>query len=162
MLYKTQGIALKTTNYADNSIVVHIFTDMFGMQAYLINGARKPKARIPANLFQPLHLLDLVVYHKESNGLQRIKEARPRPVLKKITMDITRGAVGLLPNELLYKVLRGQSPDCFLFNFIQQSVICLDETDNPLPSLHLVFLIRLGGFFGFLPLYHPRQQRRYF
>lgn len=162
MLYKTQGIALKTTNYADNSIVVHIFTDMFGMQAYLINGARKPKARIPGNLFQPLHLLDLVVYHKESNGLQRIKEARPRPVLKEIPMDITRGAIALFLNEILYKVLHGQSPDSFLFNFIQQSVIWLDETDKPLPNFHLVFLIKLSRFFGFLPLYHPQQQYPYF
>src|SRR5690606_41452705 len=95
MLYKTPGIALKTTNYADNSIVVHIFTETFGMQSYLINGARKLKARLPANLFQPLHLLDLVVYYKESNGLQRIKEAHPRPLLKeKIGRASCRERVG--------------------------------------------------------------------
>lgn len=162
MLHKTQGIALKTTNYADNSIVVHVFTETFGMQSYLINGARKPKARISANLFQPLHLLDLVVYYKETNGLQRIKEVRPRPILKEIPMDITKGSLALFLNEILYKVLRHQSPDTFLFNFIQQSIIWLDETDRRLANFHLIFLIKLSRFLGFLPLHHHNQRYPYF
>lgn len=162
MLHKTQGIALKATNYADNSIVVHVFTEAFGMQSYLIQGARKPKARISANLFQPLHLLDLVVYYKESNGLQRIKEARPYPVLKEIPLDITKGSIAIFLNEILYKVLRYQSPDAFLFNFIQQSVIWLDETDQPLANFHLVFLIKLSRFLGFLPLRLNDQSYPYF
>ncbi|PRD48792.1 DNA repair protein RecO [Sphingobacterium haloxyli] len=162
MLHKTHGIALKTTNYADNSIVAHIFTQTFGMQSYLINGARKPKARIPANLFQPLHLLDLVVYHKESNGLQRIKEVHPRPVLKEIPMDITKSSIALFLNEILYKVLHHQSPDAYLFNFIQQSIIWLDETDERLANFHLIFLIKLSRFLGFLPLHHHNQKHPYF
>ncbi|MBD1433364.1 DNA repair protein RecO [Sphingobacterium sp. DN00404] len=162
MLYKTPGIALKTTNYADNSIVVHIFTETFGMQSYLINGARKLKARLPVNLFQPLHLLDLVVYYKESSGLQRIKEAHPRPVLKEIPLEITKGSIALFLNEILYKVLRHQSPDPFLFNFIQQSIIWLDETKKSLANFHLIFLIKLSRFLGFLPLHHHKQQYPYF
>jgi len=162
MLHKTPGIALKTTNYTDNSIVVHIFTETFAMQSYLINGARKPKARIPANLFQPLHLLDLVVYNKESNGLQRIKEAYPRPLLIDIPLDIVKGSLALFLNEILYKVLRHQSPDAFLFNFVQQSIIWLDETDKPLSNFHLIFLIKLSRFLGFLPLHHHKQQYAYF
>lgn len=162
MLHKTPGIALKTTNYADNSIVVHIFTEAFGMQSYLINGARKPKARILANLFQPLHLLDLVVYHKESNGLQSIKEAHQNPVLREIPLDIMKGSMAIFLNEILYKVLRNQSPDPVLFNFIQQSIIWLDETDHRLTNFHLVFLIKLSRFLGFLPLHRDRHTQPYF
>lgn len=162
MLYKTLGIALKTTNYADNGIIAHIFTEAFGMQSYLINAARKPKARISANLFQPLHLLDLIVYHKESIGLQRIKEARQYPVLKEIPLDITKSSMAIFLNEILYKLLRQQSPDSSLFNFIQQSIIWLDETDQSLANFHLVFLIKLSRFLGFLPLYQQRQQQVYF
>jgi len=162
MLHKTAGIALKTTHYADNSIVVHIFTEVFGMQSYLINGARKLKARISANLFQPLHLLDLVVYYKDTAGLQRIKEARQYPVLKEIPLDITKGSIAIFLNEILYKVLRHQSPDPFLFNFIQQSAIWLDETEQGLANFHLVFLIKLSRFLGFLPLQQPNRKLPYF
>ncbi|MDR2283209.1 MAG: recombination protein O N-terminal domain-containing protein, partial [Sphingobacterium sp.] len=45
MLQKTKGIALKTTNYSESSIVAQIFTENLGLQSYLINGARKPKAK---------------------------------------------------------------------------------------------------------------------
>ena len=162
MLHKTQGIALKVTNYSDSSIVVHLFTEIFGMQAYLVNGARKPKARISANLFQPLQPLDLVVYHKDGNGLQRIKEVRPLPLLKKIPLDISKGSVSLFLNEILYKVLRQQSPDPFLFTFIQQSIIWLDETDLRLANFHLIFLIKLSRFLGFLPLQQNNRQLPYF
>lgn len=152
MLHKTKGIALKTTSYSENSIVAHIYTEAYGMQAYLINGAKKPKAKIHASLFQPLHPLDMVVYYKESNSLQRIKEAHQVPVLKHIPLDIIKSSMALFLNEVLYKALRNQSPDPFLFQFVQQSIAWLDETDSNLANFHLVFLIKLSRFLGFLPL----------
>ncbi|MFD1769322.1 DNA repair protein RecO [Sphingobacterium suaedae] len=162
MLYKTKGIALKTTNYSENSIVVHIFTETFGMQSYLINGAKKPRAKISANLFQPLHPLDMVVYHKENNGLQRMKEVHQLPVLREIPLDITKSSIALFLNEILYKVLRQQSPDPFLFNFIEKSIGWLDETPHNLANFHLVFLIKLSRFLGFLPLQPTTSHLPYF
>ncbi|HLS93938.1 DNA replication and repair protein RecO [Sphingobacterium allocomposti] len=152
MLHKTRGVALKTTNFSENSVVAHIFTETFGMQSYLVQGAKKSRAKISANLFQPLHPLDMVVYHKANNGLQRIKEVHQIPVLHHIPLDITKSALAIFLNEVLYKVLRQQSPDPALFNFIQQSVIWMDQTTTKLTNFHLVFLVRLSRFLGFLPL----------
>lgn len=162
ILEKTKGIALKTTNYSESSLVVHIFTEAFGMQSYLINGAKKPKAKIAANLFQPLHTLDLVVYYKENNSLQRIKEAQQSPVLKHIPLDITKSSLSLFINEILYKVLREQSPDPFLFTFIQQAILWLDESTTNLSNFHLVFLTKLSRYLGFLPLRHTEISMPYF
>lgn len=162
MLHKTAGIALKTTNYSESSIVVHIYTEMFGMQSYLVNGAKKPKAKLPANMFQPLHLLDLVVYHKDSVGLQRIKEARLLPPLRAIPFDIIKSSLAIFLNEILYKVLRQQSPDPVLFHFIQQSILWLDESQSNLADFHLVFLVKLSRFLGFLPLHSNEKSRPYF
>lgn len=162
MLHKTKGIALKTTSYAENSIVAHVYTEAFGMQSYLINGAKKPKAKIQANLFQPLYPLDMVVYHKDNNGLQRIKEVHQLPVLREIPFDINKGSLALFINEILYKALRQQSPDPFLFNFIQQAILWLDAADSGLANFHLVFLIKLSRFLGFLPLHTNRGSHPYF
>ncbi|HQS52668.1 MAG TPA: recombination protein O N-terminal domain-containing protein, partial [Daejeonella sp.] len=46
MLHKTRGIVFKTTNYAESSVVVQIFTEKFGLQSYLINGIKRPKSKI--------------------------------------------------------------------------------------------------------------------
>ncbi|MFD2969366.1 DNA repair protein RecO [Sphingobacterium bambusae] len=162
MLHKTKGIALKTTNYSESSIVAHVFTEAFGMQSYLINGAKKPKAKIAANLFQPLHPLDMVVYHKDSGGLQRIKEVHQLPVLREIPFDLTKRSLALFIDEILYKVLRQQSPDPYLFHFIQQAVLWMDSSQSSLANFHLLFLIKLSRFLGFLPSHHAYKSFPYF
>lgn len=161
MLQKTKGIALKVTNYAENSIVVKVFTEELGIQSYLINGAKKPKAKIHVNLFQPLHLLNMVVYVKDGNVLQRIKEAQAAPNLQEIPLDITKSAVALFLNEVLYKVLRHQQADPHLFHFIQQSILWLDQTKDPIGNFHLSFLMKLSRFLGYLPSI-SQQSKPYF
>src|SRR5690606_28822751 len=103
MRYKTRGIVLKYTNYAENSVVVQIFTEKFGLQSYIVNGARKPRAKIGVMLLQPLFLLDIVVYHNEKNSLQRIAEARQQPAFQTIPFDIHKSTVLLFLDEMLYK-----------------------------------------------------------
>ena len=151
MIQKTRGIALKVTNYSESSIVVHIFTEHLGMQSYLVNGARKPKAKLHSNLFQPLHLLEMVVYNKNTNNLQRIKEAQAIPSLTEIPFDILKGSVAMFLNEVVYKVLMHQSSDPYLFNFIHTSIHWLDKTDQPIQNFHLSFLMQLSKYLGYLP-----------
>ena len=77
MLHKTLGIVLRSTDYSDSSIIAKIYTEQFGIQSYLIKGAKRKKASVKSNLFQPLSLLELIVYKKEKKQLQTLKEARP-------------------------------------------------------------------------------------
>lgn len=158
MLQKTRGIVLKVTHYSENSVVAQIFTEDLGLQSYLINGARKPKAKIHINILQPLHLLELVVYYKDNNTLQRIKEAQQYPTLQRIPLDIVKSSLALFLNEVLYKVLKHQQPDPQLFHFIHQSILWLDETESPLANFHLSFLMKLSKFLGFLPTVNQDQK----
>ena len=43
MLHSTKGIVLRTIKYGDTSIVVAIYTELFGVQSYLVNGVRTEK-----------------------------------------------------------------------------------------------------------------------
>lgn len=155
MLQRTRGIALKVTNYSENSIVAQVYTEELGLQSYLINGARKPKAKVHVNLFQPLHLLDMVVYVKENGALQRIKEAQASPVAQSIPLDIAKSSIAIFLNELLYKVLRHQAPEPSLFQFLHQSIVWLDQTDEPISNFHLCFLMKLSRFLGYMPSTTP-------
>jgi DNA repair protein RecO (recombination protein O) len=155
MLVRTKGIVLKVTSYAENSVVVQVFTEELGLQSYLVNGAKKPKAKIHSNMLQPLHLLDMVVYHKNTGSLQRIKEAQQTPVLQQIPLDIVKGSVAMFLNEVLYKVLKHQQPDPHLFHFVYQSVLWLDQTASPIGNFHLSFLVKLSKFLGYLPTATP-------
>ena len=54
MTHKTKGIVLRSIKYGETSLVVTIFTEMFGIQTYMVNGVRtSKKSAAKANLFQP-------------------------------------------------------------------------------------------------------------
>ncbi len=162
MLHKTKGIVLKTTLYSESSVIVQVFTDKFGIQSYLINGVKKPKAKIPMNVLQPLHLLDMVVYQKSNTQIQRVAEARPSPVFRSIPYNVIKNTIVQFLNEVLYKSIRQQHTDENLFNFIYSALIWFDETDEAMVNFHLAFLLKLSRFLGFAPHSQTRNDQKYF
>jgi DNA repair protein RecO (recombination protein O) len=151
MLHKTRGIVFKTTDYSESSVVVQIFTEKFGLQSYIINGAKKPKAKISRNMLQPLHLVDMVVYHKSNGNVQRIAELKNVPVLQTIPYDIIKSCVAMFLNEVLYKAVKQQTPDEAIFDFIFNSIELLDHKTHGLANFHLLFLVQLTRYLGFYP-----------
>jgi len=151
MLHKTRGIIFRATDYGESSVIVQIFTEKFGLQSYIINGAKKPKAKIGRNMLQPLHLLDLVVYHKNTGSLQRISELKNAPVLLSIPYDVIKSCIAIFLNEVLYKAIKQQSTDENLFDFIFSAIEWLDHQTESVANFHLVFLTRLTRYLGFYP-----------
>ena len=151
MLHKTRGIVFKTTDYGDSSIIVQVFTEKFGLQSYIVNGAKKPKAKISRNIFQPLHLLDMVVYHKNTGNVQRIKEVKNSPVLQSIPYDVIKSSLAIFLNEVLYKAVKQQSAEEKLFEFTFNAIEWLDHQTEGLANFHLFFLVRLTRYLGFYP-----------
>jgi len=151
LLHKTRGIVFKTTNYAESSVVVQVFTEKFGLQSYLINGIKRPKSKIKLNSLQPLHLLDMVVYHKSSGSIQRVSELRHLPVFQTIPYDIIKSSITLFLNEVLYKSLRQHESDEVLFEFLFHAIEILDGISKGVSNFHVYFLLRLTRFMGFYP-----------
>ncbi|TFF34227.1 DNA repair protein RecO [Mucilaginibacter psychrotolerans] len=151
MLHKTRGIVFKTTDYSESSVVVQIFTEKFGLQSYLINGVKKPKAKISRNMLQPLHLVDMVVYHKPAGNIQRIAELKNSPVLLSMPYDIIKSCIAMFLNEVLYKAVKQQTPDENSFDFIFHAIEWLDNATQGLANFHLVFLVQLTRYLGFYP-----------
>jgi len=151
MLHKTRGIVFKTTDYGESSVIMQVFTEKFGLQSYIVNGAKKPKAKIARNMLQPLHLLDMVVYHKGTGSVQRIKELKNSPVLQTIPYDVIKSSLAIFLNEVLYKAIKAQSEDGRVFDFVFSAIEWLDHQSEGLANFHLVFLIQLTRYLGFYP-----------
>jgi DNA repair protein RecO (recombination protein O) len=162
MLHKTRGIVLKTTFYGDTSVVAQIFTEKFGIQSYLINGVRKAKAKVNMNMLQPLHLMEMVVYHKANSNLQRTKELRPSPIFRSIPYNIIKSTIVMFLNEVLYKSIRQQNTDEQLFNFIYNGISWFDETEGTSVNFHLAFLLKLTRFLGFAPSTQTKSDESFF
>jgi DNA repair protein RecO (recombination protein O) len=151
MLHKTRGIVFKTTNYSESSVIVQVLTEKFGLQSYIINGVKKPRAKISRNMLQPLHLLDMVVYHKAGGNLQRVSELKNDPILQSIPYDTTKTAIVMFLNEVLYKAVKHQATDENLFGFIFHGVEWLEHQQTGIANFHLLFLLKLTRYIGFYP-----------
>ena len=153
-LHKTKGIVLRALRYGETSLVVTIFTELFGVQSYLINGVRTASKKGPgkANLFQPSAMLDLVVYHNEFKQLNRIKEFKWEHVYQHILSDITKNAISVFMVELLTKCLKQPEPHADLYNFVEDSFLHLDRAETAVAAnFPLFFALHLAVFFGILP-----------
>jgi DNA repair protein RecO (recombination protein O) len=133
-------------------LIVTIFTELFGLQSYLVNGVRtsSKKGSGKANLFQPTAILDLVVYHNELKHLNRIKEFKWSYLYKNIFSDVPKNAVSLFMIELLTKCLKQPEANQELFEFCEDAFIHLDEsTGSVMANFPLFFALHLPVFFGF-------------
>ena len=151
-LHKTKGIVLRSVKYGETSLVVTLFTEMFGVQSYLINGVRvsTKKGSGKANLFQPAAILDLVVYHNELKHLNRIKEFKWAHLYRHIFSDVPKNAVALFMVELLIKCLKQPEANAGLFQFCEDAFIHLDESNSAvMANFPLFFALHLPNFFGF-------------
>ena len=151
-LHKTKGIVLRTVKYGETSVIVTIYTELFGLQSYMVNGVRTSakKGGSKANLFQPAAILDMVVYHNELKQLNRIKEFRWEYLYEHILSDVRKNAVALFMVELLTKCLKQPEPNPDLFHFTADAFIHLDKSsDMVMANFPLFFALHLPVFFGF-------------
>ena len=103
------------------------------------------------SFFQPLFLLDVVLYQKAGKEIQKVKEFRLNPPLQHISSDIRKGTLALFLSEVLSRSIREESTDPELFHFLVTTIQMLDGLHEGLSIFHLVFLIKLTRYLGFAP-----------
>ena len=151
MIHKTKGIVLRAIKYGETSLVVNIFTELFGIQSYIVNGIRTSgKTSSKANLFQPNAIVEMEVYHNELKNLQRIKEIKWSHLYRNILNDVTKNAVAVYMIELLQKCLKQPEKNADLFQFSEDALIQLDAAgESVTANFPLYFPLQLIHFFGF-------------
>lgn len=149
MLKKTNGIVLGYIRYGDSSIITRIYTEDYGLQSYLVNGVRSSKAKSKISLYQPLTLLEMVVYYKENRDLKRISEVKNSFPFSSIPFDQKKVCIALFITEVLSKCLRHDHSDPELFDILKTIITKLDQEKVGYENIHLILLIELSGSLGF-------------
>ncbi|MCQ2274505.1 MAG: DNA repair protein RecO [Bacteroidales bacterium] len=148
----TLGLVLHTTQYAETSVIVKIFTRQLGVRSYIVKGVRKGKSRTKQNLLQPLSYLELVVYNNPKSSLNYIKEMVPYNSSHIKDMDMGMQAINnalrFFMTELLYKTLREEEPMPDLFDYVADVAYC----QSPSPGLPIAFMITVARYMGIEPL----------
>jgi DNA repair protein RecO (recombination protein O) len=121
------------------------------LQSYIVNGVRSKSTKSKIALYQPLTLLDLVVYHRENAGIMRIKEIKCLHPYQTLTMDVRKSSIALFISEMINKCIKEESHAAELCDFLIKSLITLDQLAEPIENFHLTFLIQLSKYLGFGP-----------
>lgn len=150
MLHKTRGIVLRTVKYGETSAIVTIFTELFGIQSYMVNGVRSSKPTAKGNLFQPGNILELVVYHYEQKTIQRISEFKLGYIYTSLHFNIVKNTVALYLIELLQKSLKQPEQHLELYYFSEAALSALDQAPLGIAAnIPLYFTLKLAEQLGF-------------
>jgi DNA repair protein RecO (recombination protein O) len=149
LIHSTKGIVLRTIKYGETSVIGWIFTELFGIQSYMVNGVRTSGKTSKAHFFQPASILEMQVYHNDLKNLQRIKDLRWAHLYKNIFSDITKNSVALFMVELLQKNLKQPETNEALFHFCEDAFLFLDIADAPIAAnFPIYFAIHLAQILG--------------
>ncbi len=151
MIQSTKGIVLRAVKFGETSLIVTIYTELFGLQSYLVNGIRtsSKKGGSKANVFQPAAILDLVVYHNELKNLQRIKEFKWGYLYQHLFNDVLKNSVALFMVELIVKSVKQPESHSDLFLFLEDAFVHLDQSSRVvMANFPLFFALHLASFLG--------------
>ena len=149
--HSSRAIVLGTVKYGDNSRIVRLYTDQFGLISVLLTSVKSKSAAMRASMLLPLSLVEIVHTHNGKGKLDRVKEAKMDLTYTKIPYDPVRNAIALFLAELFGKVLREEQSNAEKFDFIRSACLALDTLDQIPPSFHLAVWAKLTLYLGFSP-----------
>ena len=151
MLHNTKGIVLRVTKYGDTSIILTAYTELFGVQQYMVKGVRvtSKKGANKGVFYQPAAILQMEVYHSPMKQLQMVKEVSWDFVYQNVYSDVLRNAVATYIVEVLQQTMQPE-PHPELFYLIEDTFKQLDKGGPQLVgNLPIYFLIHLSQNMGF-------------
>ena len=151
MLHNTKGIVLRVTKYGDTSIILTAYTELFGVQQYMVKGVRvtSKKGANKGVFYQPAAILQMEVYHSPMKQLQMVKDVSWDFVYQNVYSDVLRNAVATYIVEVLQQTMQPE-PHPELFYLIEDTFKQLDNGGPQLVgNLPIYFLIHLSQTMGF-------------
>jgi DNA repair protein RecO (recombination protein O) len=151
-IHKTKGIVLRTVKYGETSIITTVYTELFGIQSYIVKGVRQSskKSQGKSNYFQPAAILDMEVYHNELKNLQFIKDFQWAFLYQNIFFDVIRNAVAMYAIELLQHSLKQPEANPELF-YLSENILQLTDAGNntTIANIPAYFTLQLASQLGF-------------
>ncbi len=151
MLHTVKAIVFRVTKYNESSLVVKVYTNLFGIRTYMVRGIRRRKGGVSMALFQPLSLLEMQVYERHNKDIQYIKEVKPAYHYTSIPLQIEKSSLLVFLNEVVYKSVKEEVGNETLFRFLYDSFVDLDTTEAPSAHFHIRFMLQLSQYLGFFP-----------
>lgn len=162
MHVKTKAIVLNSLKYGESQIIVDMLTESVGRVSFMQRIPRSSRSGISKQLFQPLTILDVEFDYRQSQKLQRLKNAAIAWPFCSIPFDAHKLGIALFMAEFVTYATRSEQQNRDQFMFVENSVMWLDTCVNSFANFHIVFMLHMTRFVGFFPNMDGRQDCHYF
>jgi DNA repair protein RecO (recombination protein O) len=146
---RTKGIVFQTIKFKDHQLIVRIFTERFGLKAFIVRSGKTAKSNL-APYLQPLTIVECSARVKENTDLCTLSNLRIAHPFSHIPFDPVKSSIALFLNEILYKTIADDYQNDDLFEFLVNSLQWLDQSES-VRNFHLWFLMELTRYYGFYP-----------
>lgn len=151
MLVTTKAIVISALKYAEADLIVKAYTFSDGLKTYMLKGVLKSrKGKFKASLFQPLTQLEIVAKHRGKGTMEYLTDARLAHHYISLHTDVVKSSLIMFLAEVLRNSIQEEEANKALFNFLDNSFMMLDQTEQ-VGNFHLLFLLKLSGYLGFSP-----------
>ena len=162
MMTRTRAVVLRTVRYGDASLVVDMLTGQHGRVSFMVKVSKSPHGKMRKQLFQPLNIVEIDFDFREKSSLQRLRDIRLAAPLASLHLDPYKLSIGMFLAEFLTHATRDEHETDLLYQFVESSILWLDEVEQGFANFHLVFMIRLTRFIGFFPNAEDGEPQAYF
>lgn len=141
-----KGVVLNRISYSESSFIITCYTDVFGVQKYIFQGAKKKKAPI-----YPLQIGEITFYKRPDSELGKMTQLSSTMAQQNLLIDPIKSSIAFFIAEVLFKCLKSEQADLSLFQFIEEIIHILEDSKQE-TYIPLVFLIRLTTHLGVQPM----------
>lgn len=145
-------IALRTVRYNDKNSILSAFTAERGRVSVLVSASGSKEARRRRALLMPLSVVDAEIDIRPGRDIFNLRDIRPLSSSLNIFSSHVKSAVAIFLADFLNSLLRQESGDQLLFEFLREEILALEAMDDTAAmNSHIGFLCRLSRFMGIQP-----------
>jgi len=145
------AIVLHSMKFGESQMIVDILTQEHGRLPFICHLPKSSKGKIKKQFFQPLSLLEIEYDFRLKSKFQHFKDIRVAVPFSSLPFDPFKLSIALFLAEFLSYSTRNEQNNSSLFLFVVKSVEWLDATDRDFSNFHLIFMVHLSTFLGFMP-----------
>lgn len=147
-IIKSEAVVLSKLNYGDTSLIISLYTELYGKISAIIKGGRNPKSKM-GMIAEPLNHVQVVVYKKDTRDIQLLSGIDLISHYPRVRDDLEKTQYALAIIELIKKLTVDNEVNKRLFKGLTRILTLIDsEAEHPgiLFNRFYIFLLAELGY----------------